>query len=83
MNEFEIEFAKIYPEFTKDLNNKVNNLTSSEIKICMFIRMNYDSKSIQKHMGISKSTFFNSCSSIRKKLKIKRSVSLSNEIIST
>lgn len=79
---FEIEFAKIYPEFTKNLNKKGDNLTSNEIKICMFIRMNYDSKSIQKHMGISRSTFFNSCSSIRKKLKLKRSVSLSNAIIS-
>ena len=82
MKVFEIEFAKIYPEFTKDLNSKVDNQTSSEIKICMFIRMNYDSKSIQKQMGISRSTFFNSCSSIRKKLKLKRSVSLSNAIIS-
>lgn len=79
---FEIEFAKIYPEFTKNLNKKVDNLTSNEIKICMFIRMNYDSKSIQKHMGISRSTFFNSCSSIRKKLKLKRSVSLYNAMIS-
>ncbi|MDC0917377.1 helix-turn-helix transcriptional regulator [Flavobacteriaceae bacterium] len=79
---FEIEFAKAYPSFTSNLSKLSPDLTSREIKISMYLRMNYDSKQIQSKLEISNSTFFNACSSIRKKLKLNRKESLTNFILS-
>ena len=79
---FEIEFAKAYPSFTSNLSKLSPDLTSREIKISMYLRMNYDSKQIQSKLEISNSTFFNACSSIRKKLKLGRKESLTNFILS-
>ncbi len=78
---FELEFAKVYPTFTKNLSAITPNLTSREIKICMYLRMNYDSKQIHSELEISNSTYFNACSSIRKKLMLKRNESLTNKIL--
>ena len=69
---FELDFAKTYPDFIKNLSDVNDNLTSREIKICMLIRMNFDSHYIQNYLNISRSTFLNARSSIRKKLGLKR-----------
>jgi AraC family chitin signaling transcriptional activator len=73
---FELDFAKTYPDFIKNLGQVSDNLTSKEIKICMLIRMNFDSDYIQNHLNISRSTFLNARSSIRKKLGLKREQNL-------
>lgn len=78
---FELEFAKAYPSFTSNLSKAAPNLTSREIKISMYLRLNYESKQIQNQLEISHSTYFNACSSIRKKLKLKRNESLTNKIL--
>ena len=78
---FEIEFAKAYPSFTSNLSKLSPDLTSREIKISMYLRMNYDSKQIQSKLEISHSTYFNACYSIRKKLKLKRNENLTNKIL--
>ena len=78
---FELEFAKAYPTFTTNLSKAAPNLTSREIKISMYLRLNYDSKQIQDQLEISNSTYFNACSSVRKKLKLKRNESLTNKIL--
>ena len=79
--QFELEFAKAYPSFTSNFSKLSADLTSREIKISMYLRMNYDSKQIQSKLEISNSTYFNSCSSIRKKLKLKRNENLTNKIL--
>ena len=73
---FEIDFAKTYPDFIKNLSEVANDLTSKEIKICMLLRMNFDSDYVLNYLNISKSTFLNARSSIRKKLGLKREESL-------
>ena len=78
---FEITFAKIYPEFTKDLVNVVDNLSPSEIKICMCIKMSYSNIQTKNYMNISDSTIANLRSSVRRKLGLKRSQSLTNAIL--
>ena len=78
---FELEFAKAYPAFTSNLSKVAPNLTSKEIKISMYLRLNYDSKQIQSQLEISHSTYFNACSSIRKKLKLKRNENLTNKLL--
>ncbi len=79
--QFELEFAKAYPSFTNNSSKLSADLTSKEIKISMYLRMNYDSKQIQSKLEISNSTYFNACSSIRKKLKLKRNENLTNKIL--
>ncbi|MFL2617998.1 MAG: hypothetical protein ACJ0P0_10465 [Flavobacteriaceae bacterium] len=78
---FELKFAKIYPDFTKDLVNLVDNLSPSEIKICMCIKMSYSNIQIKDYMKISDSTIANLRSSVRHKLDLERSQSLTNAIL--
>lgn len=78
---FELTFAKIYPNFTKELLNISDEFTSVEIKICMLLKMNYSSDFIKGNLKISNSTFLNSRSSIRKKLGLERNQKLINTII--
>ena len=79
---FEIRFAKIYPNFTKDLVTVVDDLTPSEIKVCMCIKMSFSNNQILKHQKISQSTLANLRSSIRHKIGLSRSISLTNAILS-
>ena len=78
---FEITFAKIYPDFTKNLVCLKGNLSPSEIKICMCIKMSYSNIQIKEHMKISNSTIANLRSSVRHKLGLERSQSLTNAIL--
>jgi len=78
---FEIEFTKIYPDFTQRLVNLNRELTFTEVKICMYIRMNFTNKQILDLMQISESTLSNLRSSIRKKLNLERKKGLFNKII--
>ena len=73
---FEIEFAKIYPDFTKKLIQLNSDLTFTEVKICMYLRINFSNKQILEYMDISDSTLSNVRSSIRKKLNLKRTEGL-------
>ena len=69
---FETKFAQTYPQFTKKLVTVSDNLTAKEIKVCMLLKMNYNSNQIVMSLGISKSNFLNTRSSIRKKLNLDR-----------
>ena len=77
---FEIQFAKIYPDFTKNLIQLNSDLTFTEVKICMYLRINFSNKQILEYMDISDSTLSNVRSSIRKKLRIDRTQGLFNTI---
>ena len=78
---FEFKFAKIYPNFTRNLVEACGELTSTEIRVCMLIKMNYSNKEIIKNLNISSSTLSNSRSSTRKKMGLKRNKNLSNFLL--
>ena len=78
---FEVEFAKIYPNFTKELIRLNNELTITEVKICMYIKMNFSNKQILDIMHISESTLSNLRSSVRKKIGLDRKKGLFNVIV--
>ena len=82
LTKFEITFAKVYPDFTRNLVSKANDLTPQEIKVCMLIKMSFSNSQILKQLKISKNTVSNSRSSIRNKLGLSRKESLTNFIIS-
>ena len=77
---FELEFAKIYPDFTKKLVKVCNDLTFTEVKICMYLRINLSNKQILDCTDMSESTLSNVRSSIRKKLDLKRTEGLFTKI---
>ena len=80
-DDFERMFAETYPKFTKNLVMQYDNLTYSEIRLCMFIRMGYPTNKLLKILNISKSTYTNLRSGIRKKMGLTRKQSLANIII--
>ncbi len=80
-DDFERMFAETYPKFTKNLVKQYDNLTYSEIRLCMFIRMGYPSNKLIKILNISTSTYTNLRSGIRKKMGLTRKQSLANIII--
>ena len=82
MKSFEVTFAKIYPDFTRDLIKSCGELTSTEVKVCMMLKINYSNKKILDELNISNSTLTNLRSSVRKKMGLKRSQNLSNTLLS-
>tara|TARA_B100000768_G_scaffold141262_1_gene132878 strand:+ start:590 stop:841 length:252 start_codon:yes stop_codon:yes gene_type:complete len=82
MKNFEITFAKIYPDFTRDLIKSCGALTSTEVRVCMMLKINYSNKEILDQLNISNSTLTNLRSSVRKKMGLKRSQNLSNTLVS-
>lgn len=78
---FEVTFAKIYPEFTKKLIQVAGDLSPQEIKVCMCIKMSFSNTQIKEYLKISKSTLANLRSSVRHKLGLERSKSLTNAIL--
>ena len=82
MKNFEITFAKIYPDFTRDLIKSCGVLTSTEVRVCMMLKINYSNKEILDQLNISNSTLANLRSSVRKKMGLKRSQNLSNTLVS-
>lgn len=80
--EFEIIFAKVYPDFTRKLVDNVDELTPTEIKICMLIKMSFSNSQILSHLKITNNTLANSRSSIRNKFGLSRKESLTNSILS-
>ena len=78
---FELTFAKIYPDFTSKLVQVKDDLSPQEIKVCMCIKMSFSNTQTQEYLKISKSTLANLRSSVRKKLGLERSKSLTNAIL--
>ena len=81
LENFEVKFAVIYPDFTKNLVSISKNLSPLEIKICMCIKMSFSSRQIKNYLNISNSTISNLRSSIRKKMGLSRAQSLNNSIL--
>ena len=50
LENFEVKFAVIYPDFTKNLVSISKNLSPLEIKICMCIKMSFSSRQIKNYL---------------------------------
>ena len=79
--DFEMNFASTYPSFAENLVSTYEELSLQEIKICMCIKMCYSNAQIQDQLDISQSTLFNLRSSIRKKMKLKKTDNLKKRVI--
>jgi DNA-binding CsgD family transcriptional regulator len=65
-------FVANYPDYVNKVLTKAPNLTQSEIRVCMYVKMNLSNKEILEKDHISPSTLNNMRHSIRKKMKLKR-----------
>jgi len=69
-NIFEAKFNKIYDNYLVRLNSKYKGLTSSDLKLAAYIRMNLSSKEISSLLNISTKSIEMARYRLRKKLEL-------------
>ncbi|MES2555792.1 MAG: tetratricopeptide repeat protein [Bacteroidota bacterium] len=68
--EFELHFTKVHSQFYLALQEKFPNLTSNELKLCAFLRLNMSTKDISAITNQSVNSITVARSRLRKKLNI-------------
>ncbi len=79
---FESNFEQAHEAFLLNLKNKFPNLTSSDLKLCAYLRINLTSKEIAPLLGITIRGVENHRYRLRKKLHISAEQSLNDFILS-
>lgn len=69
-DEFELHFTKVHSQFYQTLQDKFPNLTSNELKLCAFLRLNMSTKDISAITNQSVNSITVARSRLRKKLNI-------------
>ena len=80
-NSFQEKFILAYPDFNKKLLSLHPDLTPSELKICLFLKMNFNTNEICVLTNQKLRTVENKRYRLRKKLGLKPTESLTNYII--
>lgn len=75
-DQFESYFSNVHPHFSSNLLSKFPNITSEELKLCYFLKMNMSSKDIAAISNKEMHSVDIARYRLRKKLKIDRSVKL-------
>ncbi|WP_378178866.1 two-component regulator propeller domain-containing protein [Aquimarina sp. SS2-1] len=79
---FEINFDKSHQEFYEKLSKNYPNLTSKDLRLCAYLKMNLSSKEIAPLLGISSQSVDVSRHRLRKKLNLGSTDNLTNILIS-
>ena len=74
--EFEKKFASVYPGLLETLVDNYPELTSSDLKICSYLRMNQNTKEMAELTGLSVRALESRRYRLRKKLNLDRSIDL-------
>jgi len=77
---FELHFSNAHADFFDKLREKHNNLSSSEIKLSAYLKLNLSSKEIASLMNISIKSVEQGRWRLRKKLDLPKDASLTNYI---
>ena len=75
-------FEQKHPGFFMKLKTISSEITPSDLKICMCLRLNYDSKEIAQMLNLSIRTVDNNRSKLRAKLMVPRNIHLTDFLIS-
>lgn len=78
--EFNSRFVKVNKHFYKNLSKRYPSLTSTDLKHCALIKLNFSNKEIADLLSISVSSVYMSHHRLRKKLSLDNEVNLSNFI---
>jgi len=70
--EFELRFNQVHIDFYKNLTQKFPELTSNDLRLCAFLKLNMSSKEISEITGQQVTTLDHARSRIRKKLGISK-----------
>ncbi len=73
---FQKNFANIYPNFISFLTNGNSELSSNDIKVCCYLKMNQSTKDIAELTGLSVRAIENRRYRLRKKLNLDNSINL-------
>ncbi|MBK5719837.1 hypothetical protein JGH11_03015 [Dysgonomonas sp. Marseille-P4677] len=76
-----ITFEEKHPDFFMKLKKISPDITPNDLKICMCLRLNYDSKEIAQMLNLSVRTVENNRSKIRKKLNIPSNIHLTDFLL--
>lgn len=67
-NTFEIQIDELHQEFFESLRNDYDELTRYDLRLCVYIKLGFDSKEISDLLNIKPSSVYISRSRLRKKL---------------
>ena len=73
---FQKNFANIYPKFISYLSNYNSELSSNDIKVCCYLKMNQTTKDIAQLTGLSVRAIENRRYRLRKKLSLDKKTNL-------
>ncbi len=79
--EFDIRFTQVSQEFYNKLSEKYPDISSSEMRMCAFLRMNLSTKEIAEITGLLPKSIDNARSKIRKKLELGTQENLSEFLL--
>ncbi|MDX8338999.1 triple tyrosine motif-containing protein [Draconibacterium sp. IB214405] len=79
---FESNFERAHEQFFQKMKNKYPDLTSSDLQLCAYLRMNLSSKEIAPLLGISIRGVENHRYKLRKKLRLEPEDSLTDVMFS-
>ncbi len=78
---FESNFERAHEQFFQKMKNKYPELTSGDLQLCAYLRMNLSSKEIAPLLGISVRGVENHRYRLRKKMKLEHDESLTDTIL--
>ncbi len=76
------QFNAAYPGYLEYLTRTYSNLTTADLKLCTFLRMNLNTKEIAEIMGLSVRSVESRRYRLRKKLKLSKDSDLVSNLIS-
>lgn len=79
--EFELRFKDVHSQFYTELTNRFPNLTSNELRLCAFLRLNMSTKDISAITFQSDHSIVMARSRLKKKLQIEDNVKLASFLI--
>ncbi len=78
---FETNFERAHEQFFRKIKEKYPHLTSSDMQLCAYLRINLSSKEIAPLLGISVRGVENHRYQLRKKMKLERNENLTDIIL--
>ena len=79
---YEDQFNAAYPGYLEYLTRTYNDLTTADLKLCTFLRMNLNTKEVAEIMGLSVRSVESRRYRLRKKLKLSKDSDLVSNLIS-
>lgn len=81
-DQFQSQFKEVYPDFFRQITNNHGKLTSVDLQLCCYIKLNQTSKMIARITGVSVRTVEGQKYRLKKKLNVPKDQDLKTYILS-